>query len=269
MHCFVINMDGATHRWQHIEQEFAKAGLQPTRFPARTVRDFPLDFFSWTLDKFFSEYWTEGEVGCLLSHVEVWKKLVAHDFPSAAIFEDDVIFGIDAKETLETITFSNKATIKKLETTFQPCFLARRPIFSTNKNCYYRLLSQHRGAGGYALNQMAARELLEMIAAKPSRADVLTFTPSMLGGRVLVDQLVPALVIQQNFINPALRDPLLKSTLSEERAKKALELRLSIWQRIQGRFTRALRQVTNRAHGRRLVIPYRDPTGRLIESPAK
>lgn len=268
MNCFVINLDGATHRWQHIKGEFAKAGIQPIRFAGRTVRDFPLDFFGWTLKKFLAEGWTEGELGCLLSHLAIWEHLITHNLPYAAIFEDDVVFGLGAREVLETMTFADRATIKKLETWFHPCFIARKPIQSMDKNAYFRLLSQHRGAAGYALNQAAAKELLAMMAATPSRADVLTFTPSMMRGRVVIDQLVPAVVIQQMFLGPQWRNPLLKSTLSEERLQRTIGLKLNFWKRIFRRLIRTSRNLAIRTYGRRLVIPYKDSTGKLIKTPA-
>lgn len=269
MNCYVINMEGATHRWQHIKEEFARAGIQPIRFAGRTARDFPPHFFRWTLNTFLAEGWTEGELGCLLSHLSIWEQLVTHNLPCAAIFEDDVVLGIGAKEALESMAFADRATIKKLETWFQPCFISREPIQSMGKNNYFRLLSQHRGAAGYALNQAAAKELLAMMAATPSRADVLTFTPSMMRGRVVIDQLVPAVVIQQMFLSRQWRNPLLKSTLSEERSQKAIDLKLNFTKRIFRRLIKTSCDLVIYFSGRKLVIPYRDSTGRLIKSPAK
>ena len=36
---------------------------------------------------------TRGEIGCALSHIRLWERIVREDIPEALIFEDDVLIG--------------------------------------------------------------------------------------------------------------------------------------------------------------------------------
>ena len=44
-----------------------------------------------------------GEIGCFLSHLHIWKKIINDNLPYALIFEDDTYFCDDFKEKWERI----------------------------------------------------------------------------------------------------------------------------------------------------------------------
>lgn len=265
---FVINLASQPARWSHIEKEFGKAGMKPSRFNALRAGDFPAGFFCWSFSQFLSQGWTAGEVACLSSHVAVWQSIVDQQLPHAVVFEDDVILGYNAKQVIDSLEFSLKPTVKKLETWFHPCFVSRRPVSEKGGTSFFNLLTQHRGAAGYALNLSAASSLIEMISCRPTRADILPFTPHLLRGIVKVEQLVPAIVIQQMFLDKAERDQRLNSSLSEERARKATQVRISLINRIISRFKRIIFEGKSLAEGRRIVVPFQTSSGQLMRRAA-
>ena len=212
-------MNDATARWSHIENEFALLGLSPERFNACTSDDLPCFQLPWTIDDFVRELWTPGEIGCLLSHLAIWQQMIDEDIPAAAIFEDDVILGVNAQHVINELGFEQSPHIKKLETTYQFCFI------STVRNGYFReLLSQHKGSAAYALNKSAARELISIIHKRPLRVDLAIFSPFECG-RVKVEQAYPAVAIQECFLPTMSQNPAMASTLNEARYIKFLSMR--------------------------------------------
>ena len=51
----------------------------------------------------FPNYRNPGEIGCFISHLRIWKKMVNENIPVAMIFEDDALFNENFKEFMETL----------------------------------------------------------------------------------------------------------------------------------------------------------------------
>jgi glycosyl transferase family 25 len=54
----------------------------------------------------FNEF-TPGELGCFISHIKIWKKMIDNDIEKAIIFEDDCIFSENYSEILGKILHSS------------------------------------------------------------------------------------------------------------------------------------------------------------------
>lgn len=87
METFVINMDQNTERLEHFDQMMKSLSLPYTRFPAVDGKTVAPE----EKRKYFTSFsWLrKSEVGCGLSHLRLWEKLVKEDKECFLIFEDD------------------------------------------------------------------------------------------------------------------------------------------------------------------------------------
>lgn len=255
MRSYVINLRSRPERLAHIQAEFGQAGIAFERFEA-IGRD---DFAKYPLARALpprgdGRPWLPFEVGCLLSHVGLWKCIAKGDEPFAAIFEDDVVVSSKLGATLDG-DFPADADLVKLETTCQITYVSRRRI-PTKKGggCFRRLLSVHEGTGAYIISRRGAALLAEAAAHFDEPLDHSLFSPrvaSKLGLKVY--QADPAVALQGIFV-PSLRDSSLMRSDRLEDFKLA-----PIVSSHTKRFDVALhavRRLWRQARGRRKVIPF-------------
>jgi glycosyl transferase family 25 len=95
----VVNLDRSVERMRRFEQEARRTGLPFARHPAtdgQTIdRSDPRLFDSATVAKACNADMSNGELGCYLSHVNVWQSVLTSTTPWALVLEDDVT--IDAR----------------------------------------------------------------------------------------------------------------------------------------------------------------------------
>ena len=91
MNIFVINLKRDVEKKKHIIKEFEKNNLKFEFFEAidgKSLKEFPIDL-NW-YDPWYHYHITMGEVGCALSHISLWKKMIKENIQKAIIFEDDI-----------------------------------------------------------------------------------------------------------------------------------------------------------------------------------
>ena len=90
---YVVNLDDKIHRWKLSEDLNDERFV---RFKAIDSRKNPFiyDDFNLTLnptnsnnDFYFSQ--SKGAIGCYLSHYLIWKEMLANEYKSVLILEDD------------------------------------------------------------------------------------------------------------------------------------------------------------------------------------
>ena len=119
-HIYCINLDRRKDRWSQVSKEFAEIGILDTvkKFVAIdgskvnrnslnfSLEDHSVKYLSQPLLKillakilknlpkylFDRMIMSNGEVGCLLSHIEIIKEAEKKGFENVLIFEDDVVF---------------------------------------------------------------------------------------------------------------------------------------------------------------------------------
>ncbi len=88
-----------------------------------------------------------GEVGCLLSHIEVWRRIAAGADEFAAVFEDDVFLDSRLPLLLQAPElFPPGADIIKLDTHSKLTHLSNRGYQGPASLQFRRLRSRHYGA---------------------------------------------------------------------------------------------------------------------------
>lgn len=107
---YCINLDHRTDKWDKLVRSARRAGLECSeksgilhRFSAVQGRDTSNEDVQMTWESEMDSYYnakqipgpkqmTPGEAGCALSHVSLWRKLLASDHPHMLILEDDCQF---------------------------------------------------------------------------------------------------------------------------------------------------------------------------------
>lgn len=104
---FVINLDRSPERLEHMRQLFAQQNIDFTRIAGVDGQTLSKDELEKVYDpehckKLIGRELRLGEVGCTLSHIRAWKKIIHEQLDGAFIFEDDIVLTEDAhvKEAL-------------------------------------------------------------------------------------------------------------------------------------------------------------------------
>jgi len=88
---WVINLDKSVDRWKMCQEEFAKHGVHGERFPAvlgKALSKVELEEKATLWARWFC---TPGMIGCFLSHMGCWKKVVDEGHEAAIVLEDDIV----------------------------------------------------------------------------------------------------------------------------------------------------------------------------------
>lgn len=202
---FVINMQNNNSRMKMAAEELSRCGLAYTRFEAVNGRALTEQRIAEVYDPAANTYrarhpMTGPELGCYLSHVELWKIIAAGDAAGGIILEDDFVAADDLATVIEAIAADtgNWELVK---------------LFSARKNqkvLDLRPLAQGREIGvpykvpnttlGYAIRRDAAARLanLALPVSRPIDEDhkhfweiglkVALVTPSPLGFSSLSDE---------------------------------------------------------------------------------
>ena len=90
----VVSLPEAHERRKHIRQEFLKfPHLTYEFFDAIKIRsrtEDPIDYDTYTRKRLFGDDLRPGEVGCFLSHREIWRQCANSTDPAWCILEDDI-----------------------------------------------------------------------------------------------------------------------------------------------------------------------------------
>ncbi len=162
---FVINMEKDAHRRRAMKDRLDAIGLPFAFFDAVDGRALSLDacpvYDGARRRRYFGRDMTRGELGCLMSHRAVYRKMLDEGLEAALVLEDDVLFEDDFP-----------AVLRALMTTPVPWdlirFLGSAKIY--RRGCRIvapllggyalaRLPSTHGGAHAYLIRRAAARRL--------------------------------------------------------------------------------------------------------------
>lgn len=146
---------------------------------------------------------TKGEIGCFLSHLSLWKKIIDNNLPYMAIFEDDIYLGSEAKPFLKDNSWiPENVEIIKLEAfsdSVQVELFSKKNLI--NDRSLFLLKGRHLGTAGYIISNRGARNLFNYISelkvVKP--IDDIMFDSYI--AKKMVYQIQPALCVQDFIYN--------------------------------------------------------------------
>lgn len=161
MKIFVISMEKSKERRAIIAERLNQLGLSFEFYDA--IDGHSLTESEIILSTREPNYAIErGEVGCSLSHLSVYAKMVALNISSALIIEDDAILSQELPCVLEQLEKRayDKPLITLLTQTDQ--FIASPLLQLGNTYCVHRFI-EGTGAYGYIINNKAAKKLINFL----------------------------------------------------------------------------------------------------------
>lgn len=241
-HNYVISLTTETTRRKHIEQEFGKQNIPFEFFDAvtpSTIEEVARKF-NITLDRSAHAKLSDGEIGCVLSHIALWNLALENNLDYINIFEDDIHLGENAKALLEVDYLPDNVDVLKLEANGKMIF--KKPIAVKCNRAIYPLTFKQSGTAGYTVTAKGAKYLLDQVKNKPLEiaADSLIFEDFLNLKDYNIMQLSPAICVQDFVINP---EPF-KSSLTEGRYRVSQnQPKASILEKIKREWIRIKRRL--------------------------
>jgi glycosyl transferase, family 25 len=189
-----------------MRREFERIGVEFDRVPAvdgtlvdqKIVEDFERNRLG-----VYPEKWLPGEIGCFLSHFDVWQRIVASEAAFAAVFEDDIHVAEDLRPLLTASDWiPPHADIVRLETYHKMRVVDGRRIEIAPRRKVFRAASSAKGSCGYIISRQASERLLSVNPEFHCWLDIFLFHPgrSPIAGTLQVYQVAPAVCVQDQFL---------------------------------------------------------------------
>lgn len=148
---------------------------------------------------------TDGEIGCMMSHISLWKSIVDENRPYMAIFEDDIYLSDLAHEILSDFDWLPKGTeLIKLEKTMNYCKLIGGSLVDSLSEVTVKLISTpYYGAAGYIITQKGAKFLLQYFCENEINRpfDVILFKDLLMQSELNISLMNPTVCIQDHILN--------------------------------------------------------------------
>lgn len=127
---FIINLSHDINRKNDMIEKLKKTNLKNFEFFNAINGETDLSKYEFEVlhnwnDFFLNRPITVGEIGCALSHYNIWKYIVDNNINKTLILEDDVIFKSNFNKMLDIV--------EKIEFNYDILFLSRKPL-----NAYFK-----------------------------------------------------------------------------------------------------------------------------------
>ena len=135
---------------------------------------------------------TKGEIGCALSHLTIYEKMVRDNINMALILEDDAILNPDVSavlSNLENIDNNDKPNIYLLSKPEK--YIKNKKIEMANHSLYS--VYDASGAHGYVINNLAARKM--MTRMKPLKWECDMWGEFRLQGLINLYCILPTVIV--------------------------------------------------------------------------
>ena len=160
MKVFLINLDKDTARMAAANAQLSKFNVLYERISAIYGKNLSLEERNTSVNKF--RWWCAvgrpialGEIGCALSHYQIYQRMIEENISSACILEDDVILEKDFKRQLKMVEqwleVSKPQVVLLSNHTHEVCHDWK--ILPAQSDMYTE---------GYVITQMAAKALLKV-----------------------------------------------------------------------------------------------------------
>lgn len=228
MRVFVISLDDAHERRKRMQEVMQKAQVSFEFFDAvrgKNVTQAQKQRFALQQDLLLNA----AEIGCLLSHVNIWQKMVDENIEAALLAEDDIHVGHSFKSVLTQINIPKETlALFRLETHMAVMNASRVPLQTIGKIGIHQIFNCHAGTAGYIINRATALYLLGQVKNMRLAIDSELFDPARqtITG-VKVYQCIPGVVVQDDALVKfngvqSQEKSFLNSTIGEDRIDKKL-----------------------------------------------
>lgn len=172
---FVINLDRATERLEAITSQLHTIGLSFDRIAAVDGRALDSDALERLApdpkSRLQARRLTPGEIGCLASHRDAWRRLVDSRIPWGFILEDDAILGPKVTDALDVFAHQTVFDLVKLEGITHKARHNFGAEMVAGSPAIYLMETVSAGTAAYALTRPGAAKLLRITAPMNREVD--------------------------------------------------------------------------------------------------
>jgi glycosyl transferase family 25 len=161
MRVFIISLESELERRHKIGLQCKEQSLFCEFINAVDGRKLPSEIATTVTHDFYNSKLTRGEIGCALSHLNIYSKMVSENISHALVLEDDAIFDgslHDCLSGVDGIIREDKPEIFVLTARCSYNKHIKKTDFSGRN--YFRI-TNGSGGYGYVINLAAAKLLLE------------------------------------------------------------------------------------------------------------
>jgi glycosyl transferase family 25 len=223
---FVINLARQPERRARMMRLLQEMGLRPRIFEATDGRALDPSTYDFWLNHPRRRLLNPGEIGCMISHVGVWRQIVAEGAPCAVVLEDDLCLASTFADVVRAAgeLFApasrglNGVSLLRLETERGHVVIRNRSTVAVGDHTCHRML--RRGAfrtGAYVVSRAAAIRLVSAAERLHHSIDAEMYDRRRSSvQRLTAHQLVPAICHQAELCRSMIeREPFLKSSINE------------------------------------------------------
>jgi glycosyl transferase, family 25 len=207
---YLINLDKDRDRLEFFSKNFSRLGLTFERVAAidgRLYSEQEHHAFEIQRPRNYNRQrhkpWLRGQMGCFLSHMEVWRRIAEGKENFCAVFEDDEHISDDLRNLLfDDQWIPPEADVIRLETSTNRVRLSARPILTYLGRSVYKVKSTSWCAGAYLISRDTARALVALDKKYHEPADVIlyNFEESVIAPTLNILQFNPALCTQDKHL---------------------------------------------------------------------
>ena len=152
---FVINMETCKERFDATYERLMQSQVVATRFNATVGKALTPEEVSHWYDaaanqRYYHRDLTLGEIGCYISHMRVWQKVVDENIPYAIVLEDDLHIEPSFAALLANIASLTDWDLIKLSDNRANPFFQQQPLSEGFTLGNYRKVPN--GTQGYAIS---------------------------------------------------------------------------------------------------------------------
>lgn len=162
MKSFIINLEKDTKRKEDIVRQCMEFNLDYTVMPAVDGRKLNDDELSVLIDPEKSKGMTRGEIGCSLSHYNIYKKIVDDNIEYALILEDDAQLEPNLPSALELLE-KNASDIPTIILLGKVNKYAKRSSQQLSDDFKVVNVVEAALSHGYFINKPAAEKLISFL----------------------------------------------------------------------------------------------------------
>ncbi|MBX2812513.1 MAG: glycosyltransferase family 25 protein [Myxococcales bacterium] len=200
---YLINLGRDHHRLSYMKKILGRKSLEYSRIEA-------VDGSNLTSEQ--EEYYHntsrrhmgKGEIGCLLSHIEAWKRIVEDNVSFGLIFEDDVHISDDFGDFIGQVELricTESIEVHRIEWRRANITIRREIAYTAADRFAHVLESSLCGSGAYIINRPTARYLLAQVNKFRWPIDVELFNVKLRSiGYLKILQWMPALCVQDCLV---------------------------------------------------------------------
>ena len=161
---YIINMQGCEERWEATQKQLTNLHLTAERFEATIGKNLSeQEILNWYCPKKnkkrYNRDLTLGEIGCYVSHMRIWQKIVDENISFCVVLEDDLSIKASLKDVVDVAIKLNNWDLIKLSNDRNFPFIDSAILENNLTVGNYK--KAPNGTQGYIITLSGAKKLLQ------------------------------------------------------------------------------------------------------------